>query len=62
MIERCEHLRFAREPRQAIRIIRDRRQQHLDRDVAIQLRIACAIDFAHSARAEAGEDFVRTDA
>ena len=62
MIERRQHLRFAREAREAIRIVSDSRQQHLDRDVAIQLRIAGAIHLAHASGAEGGEDFVRTDA
>ncbi len=35
MIERRQHLRFAAEAREAIRVVRDRRQQHLDRDVAV---------------------------
>ena len=42
--------------------ISDCLHKHLDRDVAIQLRIARAIDLAHSPSAEGGEDFVRTDA
>ena len=32
----------------------------LDRDVAIQLRVARAIDLAHAARAEGGFDLIRT--
>ncbi len=52
MIERREHLRFAAEPRQAIRIDREDLRQHLQRDVATELRIACAIDLAHPAGAE----------
>ena len=50
--QRGEHLRFAAEPREAIGIVGDGRQQHFDRDVAIQLRIARAIHLAHPARAE----------
>ena len=37
-------------------------RQDLDRDVAIELRIAGAIDLAHSAGAERAEDLVRTEA
>ncbi len=62
MIQRRQHLRFAAESREAIRIVGDRRQQHLDRDVAIQLGIARAIHLAHAAGAEGGEDFVRAEA
>ena len=49
MIERREHLRFALEPRQPIGIGRERVRQDLDRDVAIQLRVAGAIHLAHAA-------------
>ena len=52
MVERRQHLRFAAEPRQAFGIAGDRGQQHLDRDVAMQFRIACAIHFPHSAGAD----------
>ena len=36
--------------------------QDLERDVAIQLRVARAIHLAHAARAERGKDFVRAEA
>jgi hypothetical protein len=36
VIQRCEGLRFAREPRQPLRVIRERRGQDLDRDIAIE--------------------------
>ena len=51
MIQRCEHLGFTFEPGEAIGILRKGFRQYLDRDIAIQLRIARAIHFAHSARA-----------
>jgi hypothetical protein len=35
---------------------------HLDRDVAIQPAIACAIHLAHSARSERRDDFVLSQA
>ncbi len=62
VIERGEHLRFAAEPREAIGITRDRWQQDFDRDVAIQLGVTSAKDFAHAACADRGEDFVGTEA
>jgi hypothetical protein len=62
MVERGEDLRFAVESSQALRIGRDRFGQHFDGDVAIELLVAGAIHLAHSARAELGEDFVRTEA
>jgi hypothetical protein len=61
MIQRRQHLRFATEARQTIRIVGDRRQQHLDRHVAIQLRIARAIHLAHPAGTERRHDFVGTE-
>ena len=56
MIQRREGLGFAGEPRQAIRIIRERVGQDLQRDVAIELRVARPIHLAHAARAERGVD------
>ena len=52
MVERGEHLRFAAEPRQAFGIAGDRRQQHLDRDVAVERGIPAAIHLAHAAAAD----------
>ena len=62
MIERRERLRFARETREAIGVERERLGQHLDRDVAIELRVRRAIDLAHAARADGGDDFVGSEA
>ena len=36
----------------------ERSRQNLDRDVALELRVARAIDLAHAAGAEGGEDLV----
>ena len=55
-------LRFAREPRAAVRIDRDQLGQHLQRDVAMEVRVASAINLAHGARTERGDDLVRADA
>ena len=62
MIERREQLRFALEARHAVGVRRERRRQDLQRDVAIQLRVARAIHFAHSPGAEGREDFVGAEA
>src|SRR5688572_31377934 len=43
------------------RIPRKRCGQNLDRDLATELRIARAIDLAHSASADGGEDFVSAE-
>ena len=47
MIERGEDLGFALKPREALAVSCDRFGQHLDRGVAIQLGIACAIHLTH---------------
>ena len=57
--ERGEHLRFALEPRQAVRIECEQRGQDLQGDFAIELRVAGAVHVAHGARTKRGEDFVR---
>ena len=62
MIERGEHLRFTTEAGEAIGIVGDAWQQNLDRDLAIQLRVAGSVDFAHPARADPRVDLVRADA
>ena len=49
---------FALEARQAIGIARERLGRILMRDVAIQLRVARAIDLAHPAFADRRGDFV----
>ena len=51
-------LRFALEAREPIGVGRERVGQDLDRDVAIQLRVARAIDLAHPAGAERRQDLV----
>ena len=62
MIERGEQSRFALESRHAIGVGRERRRQDLHRDVAIELRVARAIDLSHPAGAERGENFVGAEA
>jgi hypothetical protein len=56
MIQRSERLGLALEAREAIGISGDELREHLDRHVAIQLRIARAIHFAHAADAERAQD------
>ena len=45
-------LRLALEARERIRIGAQMRRQDFDRDIAIQLRVARAIDLAHATRTE----------
>ena len=58
MIQRRERLRFAREAREPIGIVREQLRQHLDRDVAIESRVAGAEDLAHAADADGAADLV----
>jgi hypothetical protein len=62
VVERRQHLRLSVESVEPLGIRREQLRQHLDRDVAIQPRIARAIDLAHAAGAEGGNDLVRTEA
>ena len=62
MIERGEDFGLALKPREAFAVSRYRFGQHLDRDVALELRIARAIHLTHAAHAERGDDFVRAKA
>lgn len=58
---RREHLRLALESRQSIRIVRQCIGEDLDGDVALQPRVARAVDLAHSARANERGDLVRAE-
>ena len=62
MVEGGEHLRFSAEPCDAITIKREGVRQDLQRDIAIELGVARAIDLARAPFAEQGHDFVRADA
>ena len=62
MVQRGERLRFAREAGEAFRDQRKELGQDLDRDVAIELRIARAIDLAHAAPTELADHFISAQA
>ena len=62
VIELREELRFALEPGQPLLVRGERRRQHFDRDLALELRVGRAIDLAHPALAELGGDLVRAEA
>ena len=62
MVERREHLRFALEPREPVGIGRPEIGQDLDRDVAMELRVAGAIDLPHATFADLRGDFVDAEA
>ena len=61
VVERREYLGLALEPHEPIRVGGEGLGQHLERDVAIELRVAGAVDLAHAARTQLGHDLVRTD-
>jgi hypothetical protein len=61
MVDRREDLRFPFETKHAGGIVRKRLGQHLDGDVAIQLRVGGAVYGAHAAFAELGHDPVMCD-
>jgi hypothetical protein len=55
---RAAILRFAMKPIDPFGIARVGIGEHLDCDVAVQLRVMRAIDLAHATRADEGEDLV----
>ena len=61
MRERGDGLRFALEARAAIRIAGNAGRQDLDRDVAIEPRVARAVDLAHAAGADRGDHLIRPE-
>ena len=58
MIQRGQQLRFALEARDTLGVVGNRCGQQLQRDVAPERGIACAIDLAHAASAEQRDDLV----
>ena len=62
MVQRREHLRFAREPREPFGIVGEGVRQDLERDIAIELGVASAIHLAHPAFADRRCDFVHAEA
>jgi len=58
MIQRGQRLRFARESREAVRIMREGIWQDLDRDVAVQFRIAGTVHLSHATFADRRGDVV----
>ena len=60
MIQRGEHLRFAREPGEAIRIGGEQVGQDFDRDAAIELGVARPVDLTHASDTQGRDDFIGT--
>ena len=61
VIECREDLRFSPEACKAFRIARDRRGQHFQRDVAVELGVARPVDLAHTPDADGADDLIRTE-
>ena len=61
MIERREDLGLPSEPRQPLRVDREGARQCLDRNGAIQPRVASAVDLAHPASTDAGVNFIDSE-
>ena len=60
--QRRDGLRFALEASEPIGIGREELGQDFQRNIAIQPRIVRAVDLAHAARSDGGDDFVNTNA
>ena len=61
MVELGEQLRLALEPRQPLRVLCERRRQHLDRHLALEPGVGRPVDLPHSAFANFGGDLVAAD-
>jgi hypothetical protein len=61
VIQRGEQVRFTFEPREPLGIVGQRFGQDFEGDVATELRVACPINLSHAARADGGEDLVRSE-
>ena len=62
MVQRREHFGFSLKPRKPLRIPDERRGQNFQRDVAVELRVASAIDLARPTHTNGRNDFVRSEA
>ena len=61
VVQDARRPRLRLEALQAIRILRERRRQHLDRHLAPEPRVARAVDLSHPAGADGRENFVGTE-
>ena len=59
--ERAATARASRSNRPHPRVLGEALGQHLDRDLAMQARVAGAIDLAHPARAQRSDDLVLSE-
>ena len=61
MVQRGRGTRLLVEALKPLGIATDRGRQYLDRHIASKLRVSGAIDFAHPAGPEGGEDLIRAE-
>ena len=61
VIERSRGARFLLESLETVAVLRKRRRQHLDGDVAAEPRVAGAVHLAHRPRPQQGNDLVGTE-
>ncbi len=61
MVQRREHLRFAPETPEAVRILSKRIRENLERDTPIQSGIVAAIHLSHPARADELANFIEAE-
>ena len=59
MVQRSDRAGFLLEAAQAVTIVGQGTRQDFDGDVALQPRVACAVNFAHTARAKKRLNLVR---
>src|SRR6185369_12587902 len=62
MVQRGENLGFSAETAMPVRIGRDQLRQNFERHVTIELRVTRAIHLTHTAGANRGQNFVRSEA
>ena len=58
MVQSSEELGFALEPSQPLGVARKQVGKNFDGYVALELRVARAVDFPHAARSNRGDDFI----
>ena len=61
MRKRGDGFRFALEPNQPVRALRERRRKHLNRHLAFEATVLRFVDLAHPASTEGREDLVRAE-
>ena len=62
VIQRGEHFGLALQAREPVRVRHERFRQHLERDIALQVRVGGPVDLAHAPHADQRGDFVLAEA